>query len=738
MFSSIHACFALLYLLFFAISLSAAEFITGARSAPRLSIGAVFACASTYFHFHNARLACFSAASLCVFLLLLTFVAFRLSASKMAIWRLRHIFIATTLVGLLWSTANIFGCLNSFTNFDSIKTAIILDAVIGLYSAYIGAYSYVEIKSASNPYVFSRVCKSKARSSCDLNEDVSRNTVLIRALITPSALIKRVREGITPTTGAYKVNSKIEFLLPKDLQISESITLPVLFQGKCELMRNLVVNSKDGYRCRRLNDAELLNKLTEELNNYFSECHYPRLIDSKVFCAYMLQTSRYQTDMQFKDDSLSCICKAFGVNSVKDLDAFQDKTENNRQAVLTLKSLLESYRFAKPVCYELSPSDKGGFIAAPVITVERTVPQVLLRERVETIFGKGFLHIKRLLTKKRMHYYFGLGTADCCESYHLTFHGLKDCYLSGLNLNSIGLGRDIFFADKLIVSNRYDQQFSRLYIHEGRGFSGAALELSYEKRSHKPIAALAMAAFLCLMVMLYIHFASSLQLSSGTAAADTGSSFNTSYLFRLITILSVGNVISIWQTMEDYFAEEWLWMGVGALAATTISALVLGLLLCMNAKWMGFIRLLWELLICLVFFTSAGSAFALYGKIKLHGNIMHKVPMARSISDNYERTLRPNDLDSVVKKYQVSLDFESTDPYFDYVFSDTDADGDIQPYAQGRVSEYEMGIYFYRALIGSNWKDGWLFPVWASSVNPYHQGSKSFIDLAMGEGVGNE
>lgn len=193
MFSSIHACFALLYLLFFAISLSAAEFITGARSAPRLSIGAVFACASTYFHFHNARLAYFSAASLCVFLLLLTFVAFRLSASKMAIRRLRHIFIATTLVGLLWSTANIFGCLNSFTNFDSIKTAIILDAVIGLYSAYIGAYSYVEIKSASNPYVFSRVCKSKARSSCDLNEDVSRNTVLIRALITPSALIKRSR-----------------------------------------------------------------------------------------------------------------------------------------------------------------------------------------------------------------------------------------------------------------------------------------------------------------------------------------------------------------------------------------------------------------------------------------------------------------------------------------------------------------------------------------------------------------
>ena len=54
----------------------------------------------------------------------------------------------------------------------------------------------------------------------------------------------------------------------------------------------------------------------------------------------MLQTSRYQTDMQFKDDSLSCICKALGVNSVKDLDEFQDKTENNRQAVLTLKSLL--------------------------------------------------------------------------------------------------------------------------------------------------------------------------------------------------------------------------------------------------------------------------------------------------------------------------------------------------------------------------------------------------------------
>lgn len=647
-------------------------------------------------------------------------------------------FIATTLVGLFWSTVNLFCCLDSFIDANSIKVAIILDTVIGLYSAYVGAYSYVEIKSASNPYVFSRVCKSKAPSNCNLNKDVSCNTVLIRALITPSVLLKRVREGITPAIGAYSVNTEIEFLLPDNLQSAKSITLPVLFQGKCELMRNLVVDSKDGYRCRRLNDTELLNKLTEELNNYFAECHYPRLIDSKSFCAYMLQSTRYQTDEQFKVDSLSCICKVLGTNSVIDLNAFQDMSENNRQAVLTLKSLLESYRFAKPVCYELSPSDKGGFIAAPVITVERIVPQVLLRERVETIFGKGFLHIKRLLTKKRMHYYFGLGMADCCESYHLTFHGLKDCYLSGLNFNSIGLGRDIFFAGELNVSNRYDQQFSRLYIHEGRGFSGAALELSYEKRSHKPIAALTMAAFLCLMVMMYIYFASSLRLSGNTTATGNGSGFDPSDLLRLITILSVGNVISIWQTMEDYFAEEWLWMGVGALVVTTISALVLGLLSCMNAEWIGFIRLFWELLICLVYFTSAGSAYALYGKIKLHGNIMHKVPVARSISDNYERTLHPNDLDSIAKRYQDAINSDSADPYFDYVFSDADADGEIQPYAQGRVSEYEMGIYFYRALIGSNWKDGWLFPVWASSVNPYHQGSKSFIDLAMGEGVGNE
>ena len=647
-------------------------------------------------------------------------------------------FIATTLVGLFWSTANLFCCLNSFNNVNSIKTAIVLDTFIGLYSAYIGAYSYVEIKSASNPYVFSRVCKSKARSSCDLNKDVSRNTALIRALITPSALIKRVREGITPTTGAYKVNSEIEFLLPKDLQISESITLPVLFQGKCELMRNLVVDSKDGYRCRRLNDTELLNKLAEELNYYFLECHYPRLIDSKSFCAYMLRANRYQTDKQFKDDSLSCICGVLGVNSVKELNEFQDLSENNRRAVLTLKSLLESYRFAKPVCYELNPCDRNGFIASPVISVERTVPQVLLRERAESTIGKCYLHTKRLLTKKRMHYYFGLGMADCCESYHLTFHGLKDCYLSGLNFNSIGFDRDIFFADELIVSNRYDQQFSRLYIHEGRGFSGAALELSYEKRSHKPIAALTMAAFLCLMVMIYIYFVSSLQLSSDTTTTGNGSGFNPSDLLRLITILSVGNVISIWQTMEDYFAEEWLWMGIGALVVTTISALVLGLLLCMNAGWIGFIRLIWELLICLVFFTSAGSAYALYGKIKLHGNIMHKVPVARSISDSYERTLRPYDLDSIAKKYKDVLDLESTDPYFDYVFSDSDADSGYPPYSQGRASEYDMGIYFYRALISSSWKDGWLFPVWASTVNPYHQGSKSFIDLAIGEGVGNE
>lgn len=69
---------------------------------------------------------------------------------------------------------------------------------------------------------------------------------------------------------------------------------------------------------------------------------------------------------------------------------------------------------------------------------------------------------------------------------------------------------------------------------------------------------------------------------------------------------------------------------------------------------------------------------------------------------------------------------DTTPPLFNI-----DADGDFQPYAQGRVSEYEMDIYFYSALIGSNWKDGWIFPVLASSVNPYHQGSKSFNNLAI-------
>ena len=47
-------------------------------------------------------------------------------------------------------------------------------------------------------------------------------------------------------------------------------------------------------------------------------------------------------------------------------------------------------------------------------------------------------------------------------------------------------------------------------------------------------------------------------------------------------------------------------------------------------------------------------------------------------------------------------------------------------------------VFFYRALIRSNCKDDWLFPVWASSVNPHHRGSKSFIDLAIREDVYDE
>lgn len=694
------------------------------------SAAAVFASCLVYYAFGQPL----DMYEICLLQLCLNAVAYlilRKCATDLPVSSARHIFIILIIDGLIWACVCLLRSLYASTSDLSCNYVLLAEcAICNIVLLFLSSYFYTKLKSASNTYFYSRIFKASSFSAPSISsEPLIKNYLLLATFISPSSFIARIRDEITPYVGSFGIKSQVEYDVPANLSKSNAINVPIIFQGKCELTRELTFSSPQGYGLHRLSDDDLKSVIQKELVSYFRYHTYPSLVQLGPFVDFLFSYNRFQDDNQFKDQALNAISKAFGLKNVDALDAFIRTDQLHDDSVSFLKMLLNSYRFVKPIVIEVSSSQ--GFSNRFTVNVERHVPQVPLREYSSMKMALLFARIKRFFTKKRMHYYFGLGSADCARSYHLAFHGLSDCYLAGMNINTIGTD-DFCMAKEMNVSNRYDQQFSRLYIREGHGFSRAVLELSYERRSQKPVATLCFVSASCLVILAYLFVSSGLSSHETVSAIIKGdqTSHYASDLFRLISIVSAATIVSVWQTMHDYYAEEWLWLGVGAVAASTVLALILGLILYFCGDFNGVINFMWVLLICLVFLAFLGSSLALYGKIKLHGDLMSRVPVSRSLSDSSEATmvvksdsaLRPESDFRATMTAQV--DNSWTLAVQSYI-SDLPCDFTVSD----RLSEYLTSIYPYRCLIGPHWKDGWLVPIWASAVNPYHQPSNVYMSL---------
>lgn len=659
------------------------------------------------------------------------YLILRKRANDMPVSSARHLFIILIIEGLIWVCILLLRSLYASTSDLSCNFVLLAEcAICNIVLLFIPSYFYTKLKSASNTYFFSRIFKATSFSAPNISsEPLIKNYLLLATFISPSSFIARIRDEITPYVGSFGIKSEIEYDVPANLSKSNAINVPIIFQGKCELTRELTFSSPQGYSLHRLSDDDLKSVIQKELVSYFRYHTYPSLVRLDPFVDFLFSYNRFQDDNQFKTQAMDAISQAFGLKNVDALDAFIRTDHLHEDSVSFLKMLLNSYRFVKPIVIEVSSS--RGFSKRFTVNVERHVPQVPLREyssmRMELLIAR----IKRFFTKKRLHYYFGLGSADCARSYHLAFHGLSDCYLAGMNINAIGTD-DFCMAKEMNVSNRYDQQFSRLYIREGHGFSRAVLELSYERRSQRPVATLCFVSASCLVILAYLFISSGLSSHATVSAIINGdqTSHYASDLFRLISIVSAATIVSVWQTMHDYYAEEWLWLGVVAVAASTVLALVLGLILYFCGDSNGVIKFMWVLLICLVFLAFLGSSLALYGKIKLHGDLMSRVPVSRSLSDSSEATMVVK-LDSALHP---ESDFRATmtaqvDNSWTLAVQSYISDLPCDFTVSDRLSEYLTSIYPYRCLIGPHWKDGWLVPIWASAVNPYHQPSNVYTTL---------
>ena len=533
-------------------------------------------------------------------------------------------------------------------------------------------------------------------------------TYFLNALLRPSYSVSRMREHIEPTVGSFHVRSEIEFDIPNELLKSRSLYLPVVFQGKCELTRELVTSNPQGLEIRKLNDEELNRLICEALQEVISGCGWKDIDNSKL--------------SGIVDEALSSIFDC------EDNEFYRRCGALNKGAGITkrdqaafLAAFFEAVRFVKPICYKVAMCDNKPIGRQHIVlNVNRIVPLVPVRQLSSHLFMALYIKVKRLLTKKRLHFYYGLGNADCAKSYHLSFEGLPNTYLSDFQIVGVGERDEFFICEDISVSTRYDQQYSRLYIRNGRGFSRAAIDVSFERRSQRPVVVLLVSGLACLLVTAYLYFTSVV----GEHDAD---------LFRPLTILSIGTLVTAWQAMEEYRAEEWLWLCISAVAITSFCVIV-GLL-CnkpLHDVFGSFLR--WPWLVCLTieFLVTHIATLALVSKLKLHGCIVDRVPRVR-------KALRLNCLGIEKQNFQSMIESqrnrlsnlgESASSESDNDISSFNADGELQDLAPSRIERYKKDMWVYRQLFSKNWIDGWLMPSWSSSMNPFRMPSLTFCEWA--------
>lgn len=555
----------------------------------------------------------------------------------------------------------------------------------------------------------------------------------LNTLLRPTCSISRIREHVKPAVGSFSLQSEFEFEIPKDLA-SSSLYLPVILQGKSEFTRDLKVTTVHGEALRRLNDSELSELLYNAFVQVFEACGWPA-VEGGILRKIIDEALSYdaeETDEEFymRVDSLS---KAAGVNNVG--------REGGSQASFIAEFFLAT-RFVKPICYKL---DKPRASESPrsyvVLNVGRRAPLVPVRQSANNLFENTLFHIRRLLTKRRSHYYFGLGNADCARSYHLSFSGPDSTYLSDIQIEGVGEDDEFFICEDAGVNVRYDQTVSRMFIRNGQGFSKAALSIWFEKRSQRPLAALTICSLACLLGLLDMFF--EVMVSESTE-------INNIDALLPLSVLSIGTLISIWQAIEDYQAEEWLWISAGGLAVASVAAIIGILFKSQLANVMGeYWKIAWAVCITIDFVSAELAGLCLFTRLKLHGFIMDRIPKIRRATVVARSTKLRQHFTRLNKQQEERLKKENEawgqrEPAVDeggwtsLRKSEVDlTDGPSFELSPERSSCYTEDIKIYRSLVSEAWTDGWLMPIWSSSMNPHRLPSRAFC-RHVGEILGYE
>lgn len=586
-----------------------------------------------------------------------------------------------------------------------------------------------KIRLERNTWFFMGIAQTVAAEEGRVPSFVSKATVQVvraafffMALATPAECINRIRESVTPDIGNSLVEEEIEFAIPDFMmskllpqptfECSRTVIVPAVMQGKSELTSGLEMRFADGSSARKMTDDEMEDAFCEQLELLM---HPMRTATSqeeanavRKFYRELMCDDVREMDARFERRKREAVANL--IDSIKG-----EMPGESRQAWFDYLSLLmDSLRFSKPLCieYPLTPADR-----VLSIHVRRTAPLVPVRVRaIRGIFknvrggeiGSVKARLLRLFTKRRRCYYLGLGNADRCRSYHLTFNNPAGTNLVWAMLSLLDGVNGLAFADKAVVTSRGDQSHLKMYIRNGRGFNRVALHLSFDVRSHRTTAFMCWTAFISFVLLTYIGF-NYVPVLGGCKCVDV------EMMGLCFAVLALSALTVVWEAMEKDHAEEWLWLASGGSVVIAVCALVYMAFVSIapsavnhapfSILWIGALSVEYAIVLL---------SFAMFVKNTVQrGEVLDKVPHTRSLDE-------PDNEFVDFRSAKTRLEDGARQSY-DLLLSEPKGS------VNGNRKRYLHDIAAYRMLVKEDWSDGWLIPEWASASNYYWLPSPDFL-----------
>lgn len=211
-------------------------------------------------------------------------------------------------------------------------------------------------------------------------------------------------------------------------------------------------------------------------------------------------------------------------------------------------------------------------------------------------------------------------------------------------------------------------------------------------------------------------------------------------VFKPLSVLSIGTIFSAWQAMDEYRAEEWLWLCIAVVAAASFVSIIMSMLTSLKLLDNDFpVVIIWGVCLVASFASAVATSVALFSKIKLHGAVMDRVPKMRRAHPHDLSSSRDIEFSDLINKQQEMLSsVDENDDTFHYSgwalrAEEVASKGLDMDYSSGlnRDAMYAQDIMQYRCLMSDRWSDGWLMTNWMSSINPYRLPSKLYCKAAL-------